>query len=210
MKTQHLLFCLFGVMFLTNNAYAEVNFGKQVPSADDVIKALNPSDEGSSTTPEGADSEGTVKTAKSRGFGDAMKKLNAPVKNKPKPFTGGKSPAPGATVAALSMEIIFGYNSADLTDSAKEQLKPVGQALASGKLSNLNFVIEGHTDAIGGDSYNKTLSEQRAASVKSFLVNTFNLPSTQIRIIGKGKSDLLDPHHPDSEVNRRVRIIAIK
>jgi outer membrane protein OmpA-like peptidoglycan-associated protein len=119
-------------------------------------------------------------------------------------------PAPNNTEAALSMEIIFGYNSAELTATAKEQLKPVGEALASGKLSNLSFIVEGHTDGVGGQAYNKTLSEERAASVKGFLVTTFNLQSANIQIVGKGKSDLLDPSNPSSEVNRRVRIVARK
>ena len=108
------------------------------------------------------------------------------------------------------MEILFGYNSAELTDAAKEHLKPVGEALASEKLQNLDFVVEGHTDAIGGYAYNKNLSEERAASVKRFLVDTFHIEPSRIQIIGKGKSDLLDPKNPDSEVNRRVRIIATK
>ena len=42
MKTQHLLFCLFGIVTFTNVTYAEVNFGKKVPSADQVIDALSP------------------------------------------------------------------------------------------------------------------------------------------------------------------------
>lgn len=211
MKTQHLLFCLFGVMVLTNVAYADVNFGKQIPSAADVINALDPAkaNQNQNATPEDTDYEGDVKTSKSRSID--MSRLQAtPKTTKTKPKKTPLVTPHAQTEAALSMEIIFGYNSAELTDTAKEQLKPVGEALASGKLSNLSFVVEGHTDAIGGDAYNKTLSEQRAASVKSFLVTTFNLPSTQIQIVGKGKSDLLDPAHPDSEVNRRVRIIARK
>jgi outer membrane protein OmpA-like peptidoglycan-associated protein len=111
---------------------------------------------------------------------------------------------------ALSIEIMFGYNSADLTDAGKEQLTPVGKALASGKIKSLDYVIEGHTDAIGSDAYNKRLSEERAASVKAFLVNTFTLPSSSIQIVGKGKSNLRDPSNPTNEVNRRVRIIVKK
>jgi outer membrane protein OmpA-like peptidoglycan-associated protein len=204
MKTQHLLFCLVGAIVLSEVAYAEVNVGKQIPSVNQVIDALNPD----AQQADDANNEGGAKTRSID-----MSKLNPASTTKKK--TKSKKPALATSSsteksAALSMEIIFGYNSAELTPAAKAQLKPVGEALASGKLANLSFVVEGHTDAIGGDSYNKTLSEQRAASVKSFLVSTFNLPSTQIQIVGKGKSDLLDPRNPESEVNRRVRIIAIK
>lgn len=210
MKTQHLLFCLFGAMALTNLAYAEVNFGKKVPSADQVIESLNPATANPDAKTDDADYEGDVKTSKSRSID--MSKLKATPKStvnkertKPIPITHRKE-----TQTALSMEIIFGYDSAELTDTAKEQLKPVGEALASEKLKNLSFIVEGHTDAVGGQAYNKTLSEERAASVKQFLVKTFNIEPSHIKIIGKGKSDLLDPNNPDSEVNRRVRIVTAK
>jgi outer membrane protein OmpA-like peptidoglycan-associated protein len=212
MKTQHLLFCLFGIMAFTNVAYAEVNFGKKIPSADQVIDALSPATTSRpATTTEDSDYEGDVNGNQTRSID--MSKLNSTpkstkTKTKKMPIATPQSSA--STVAALSMEIIFGYNSADLTEAAKEQLRPVGEALASGKLQNLSFIVEGHTDAIGGQAYNKTLSEERAASVKAFLVNSFNIQSTHIQIIGKGKSDLLDPSNPASEVNRRVRIIATK
>jgi outer membrane protein OmpA-like peptidoglycan-associated protein len=211
MKTQHLLFCLSSVMALSSVAYAEVNFGKQTPSAAQVIEALNPANANPDVkTDDDADYEGDVKKDGTRSIN--MGKLEAkPSSTKTKVAkTKILMPEPSTSAAALSMEIIFGYNSAELTAAAKEQLRPVGEALASGKLSNLSFVIEGHTDAVGGQAYNKTLSEQRAASVKEFLVSTFNLPSTNIQIVGKGKSDLLDPNNPSSEVNRRVRIVARK
>ena len=82
--------------------------------------------------------------------------------------------------------------------------------MVSDELHNLDFVVEGHTDAIGGYAYNKKLSEERAKSVKNFLVNQFHIEPSRIRIIGKGKTDLLDPKNPESEVNRRVRIVATK
>jgi outer membrane protein OmpA-like peptidoglycan-associated protein len=210
MKTQHLLFCLSGVIALSNVAYAEVNFGKQTPSAAQVIDALNPAKANPDVKTDDSDYEGDVKKDKTRSID--MSNLEAkPASTKIKPTkTKIPMPAPSNTEAALSMEIIFGYNSAELTATAKEQLKPVGEALASGKLSNLSFIVEGHTDGVGGQAYNKTLSEERAASVKDFLVTTFNLQSASIQIVGKGKSDLLDPNNPSSEVNRRVRIVARK
>jgi outer membrane protein OmpA-like peptidoglycan-associated protein len=114
------------------------------------------------------------------------------------------------TQQALSLQINFAYNSADLTAESKSQLNPVGEALASGALNKLNFEVEGHTDAVGSDVYNNKLSAERATSVKSYLVNKFGISAKQISASGKGKLGLLDPSHPDSEVNRRVRIVASK
>ncbi|MDD2659040.1 MAG: OmpA family protein [Methylococcales bacterium] len=208
MKTLQLLFYLLGVMALTKFAYAdEINFGKQTPSTNQVIEALTPA----AASPEDAGNEGDVKhLGKSRSI-DMSSLLGSPHADKKKLKKEIHAAVQKVnTEAALSMEILFGYKSSDLTELAKNQLKPVGEALASEKLHDLDFVVEGHTDAIGGDAYNKNLSKERADSVKRFLVDTFHIAPSRIRIVGKGKSDLFDPKNPDSEVNRRVRIIAIK
>ena len=120
-----------------------------------------------------------------------------------------KGKKPVEQEAALSMEILFSYNSAQLTADAKEQLNSVGEAMRSDQLKTLSFVVEGHTDAIGGESYNKSLSLDRAASVKQYLVDTFQLDDSRFKIEGKGKSNLLDPKNPASEINRRVRIVRV-
>jgi OmpA-OmpF porin, OOP family len=120
-----------------------------------------------------------------------------------------KEKKPVEQEAALSMEILFSYNSAQLTEEAKNQLRPVGEAMRSEQLKTLNFIVEGHTDAIGGEVYNKNLSLERAASVKQYLVDTFQLDSSRFKVEGKGKSNLLDPKNPESEVNRRVRIVRV-
>ena len=214
MKTKFLLLALSSILGFTQISYAETNFGKQTPSANDVIKALKPNDDTSdtnTTAPDG-DYEGDVTGAPKTRMID-MSNLGG--KPKPAKTKTGKTKttnpkhekAQQTETAALSMEIIFGYNSAELTEAAKTQLRPVGEALASGQLQNLSFVVEGHTDAVGGDAYNKSLSEQRAASVKDFLVSNYNLNPSILQIVGMGKNNLLDPRNPNSEVNRRVRIV---
>lgn len=220
MKTQHFTLSLFGAMALAQAAYAdEINFGKQQPSASQVIEAFSPNAAPSDADANvnDADEEGDiVRQGQSRSIGPLMRDDDTPKKHKAKKTQVSKKaprpsmPAVPSTETALSMEILFGYNSAELTDTAKDQLKPVGEALVSDTLQNMSFVIEGHTDAIGGDAANKTLSEQRADAVKKFLVGTYHVPVSRIQSIGKGKNNLLDPKNPDSEVNRRVRIVAVK
>ena len=194
-------------MALTKIAYAdEINFGKKKPSTNQVIEALSPA-----ASPDDAELRRWYKqNGKSRSID--MSNLEAtPKANKKKiKKTIHKALQKASTEAALSMEIFFAYNSAELTDVAKDYLKPVGEAMASEKLHSLDFVVEGHTDAIGGYAYNKNLSEERAKSVKRFLVDVYHIDPSRIQIIGKGKSELLDPKNPESEVNRRVRIVATK
>lgn len=58
------------------------------------------------------------------------------------------------------------------SDSLKPESKPALDALiaAAAAQPSWNFGIEGHTDNVGGDAHNQTLSEKRAASVKAYLV----------------------------------------
>jgi type IX secretion system PorP/SprF family membrane protein len=51
---------------------------------------------------------------------------------------------------------------------------------------NLDIVIEGHTDNIGSESYNLTLSEKRATSVLNYLANK-GIDKSRISIIGIGE-----------------------
>lgn len=117
-----------------------------------------------------------------------------------------QAPAPAPSI---SMEIKFGYNSAELTDQSIQQLAPLGQALQSQELAGLAFMLEGHTDASGPDDYNMALSQKRAQSVGQFLYQYYGVDPSKLNLIGRGESALLDPSNPTSGVNRRVSITTI-
>jgi OmpA family len=63
--------------------------------------------------------------------------------------------------------------------------------------------------AAGGDVYNQDLSEQRADSIKHYLVDEFGIAGTDLVTVGYGKTKLKDPANPLSEVNRRVQVANI-
>jgi len=67
--------------------------------------------------------------------------------------------------------------------------------------------IEGHTDSTGSAEFNQKLSEQRAESVKSYLVNKTIMPE-RLRTIGYGESKpLVSNNTPENRaLNRRVEI----
>ncbi|HYI92367.1 MAG TPA: OmpA family protein [Bryobacteraceae bacterium] len=64
-----------------------------------------------------------------------------------------------------------------LFDTAKYTLRPIAReklARVSGIVLShpgLNIEVEGHTDSVGSDEYNQKLSEQRANSVREFLLS---------------------------------------
>ncbi len=69
-----------------------------------------------------------------------------------------------------------------------------------------NVVLEGWTDSIGSDAYNKRLSQNRANSVKSYLVKQ-GVPASTLATQGRGKSFKYDNSNEEGRyLNRRVEI----
>lgn len=106
--------------------------------------------------------------------------------------------------AGLDMLIHFELDSAELSADAQARLGEFARALRDSRLRPRNFVVEGHTDALGTAEYNLQLSERRANAVVSFLVANGVEPS-RISAVGKGMSEprVEDPLDP---VNRRVEM----
>lgn len=76
--------------------------------------------------------------------------------------------------------------------------------------SDLRFRIEGHTDSDGDDAYNQKLSEDRAASVKSLLVDS-GIDASRFETKGFGESKPVDNNTtPEGKANnRRVEFIKL-
>ena len=68
--------------------------------------------------------------------------------------------------------------------------------------------LSGHTDDVGGDRYNKKLSENRARSVAKYMMLQ-GIATDRIEVIGYGKTKpLIDDETEDARaVNRRVEIV---
>jgi hypothetical protein len=68
--------------------------------------------------------------------------------------------------------------------------------------------IVGHTDTLGSNEYNQTLSVNRAASVGSYLSQS-GLPATRIREDGRGERELAvrTADNVNESRNRRVDIV---
>jgi len=107
---------------------------------------------------------------------------------------------------SINIEVYFEFDSAVLNSTAIEQLKPLGDALSSADLESGRYLIIGHTDAKGSASYNQTLSEKRAASVRKYLVESFPVQPSTLVSIGLGETQLKRPSEPNAAINRRVEI----
>jgi len=71
---------------------------------------------------------------------------------------------------------------------------------------DLNVVIEGHTDSVGTDAYNKKLSQRRAESVKKYMVEKGGIDANRIKAIGFGEEKPIASNDTDEgrQQNRRV------
>jgi len=105
----------------------------------------------------------------------------------------------------LSSEILFEFDSYELSSQAEPTLQKVVQVLE--EYPGNSVVIEGHTDSKGADDYNQTLSENRANSVKDWLVAA-GVGSELLQAVGYGERKPVASNETDEgrSKNRRVEI----
>jgi outer membrane protein OmpA-like peptidoglycan-associated protein len=107
----------------------------------------------------------------------------------------------------IDLDIQFDYNSDKITQTSMPSVQALGQALSNANLKGSTFVVSGHTDAIGSDSYNQELSERRADTIKRYLTDKFGIAGTDLVTVGYGKTKPKDPSAPTDPVNRRVQVV---
>ena len=107
----------------------------------------------------------------------------------------------------IDLEINFEYNSAEISSKSLTSVQALGRALSNSNLKGSTFVVAGHTDSAGTESYNQDLSERRADAIKRYLIDQYGINASDLVAVGYGKSKLKDPNQPMAEVNRRVQVV---
>jgi outer membrane protein OmpA-like peptidoglycan-associated protein len=120
--------------------------------------------------------------------------------------TPAECAAPSAELApqGLDMMVTFELDSATITPEAAARLAVFAAMMQDERLEIARFAIEGHTDALGTEAYNQSLSEARAETVRQQLMAQGIAPE-RLSALGFGKSrprsaDQFDPG------NRRVEL----
>jgi OOP family OmpA-OmpF porin len=74
-----------------------------------------------------------------------------------------------------------------------------------------DVVIEGHTDSTGSDAVNEQLSQQRAESVRQYLIANESLPDEKIVSVGFGPTRPLASNKTEDgrAINRRIDVVII-
>jgi len=103
-------------------------------------------------------------------------------------------------------DVLFKSGSFELLPGARERLAKVSGIVLA--YQGLHLAVEGHTDSIGTDEYNRRLSEQRAAAVRDYLVQQ-GINTDAITASGFGKSEPVASNDtPEGrQQNRRVELV---
>ncbi len=101
-------------------------------------------------------------------------------------------------------EVTFDFNSAAIKPSFTSSLAKVSEVMTR---YQPNVQIVGHTDSTGSAEYNQHLSEQRAASVKNYLVQTGVSPYL-VTTSGAGETQPRESNTTEAgrAMNRRVEL----
>ena len=109
----------------------------------------------------------------------------------------------------LKQKVFFKFNKAKIMPQSYDMLKEVADALVQNP--TIKISIEGHTDSKGRDRYNKKLSDQRAKSVRQFLVKNGVAPDHMVAI-GYGEERPIADNDTEEgrDMNRRVEFNIIE
>ncbi len=109
-------------------------------------------------------------------------------------------------VVEFSSKVLFGFDQASLSSSAKNSLDKLVDVLQ--KYPDTDIEIQGHTDNTGTAKYNLDLSKRRASSVSGYL-SANNIKASRLNIKGFGEAE---PKYTNStedgqDQNRRVEFL---
>jgi outer membrane protein OmpA-like peptidoglycan-associated protein len=110
------------------------------------------------------------------------------------------------TADTTTLQVYFDFDADELT---KAELAKA-EAFFKGR-SEAQYVLSGHTDSLGTNSYNLVLSERRVAYIKKLIYSKLNVPDIQIKThyFGKLKPAVPNDTEKGRALNRRVEIICL-
>lgn len=112
-------------------------------------------------------------------------------------------------VPALDLETIqFATGSAAIGADQAQALSALGRFIADAVAEDPRriFLVEGHTDAVGGEAYNLALSDRRAESVALALSEYFDVPTENLVVQGYGERFLKVDTEAAEAANRRATL----
>ena len=109
----------------------------------------------------------------------------------------------------MIIHINFNFDKSEIRDIDKAEMQRAINFAR--KYPVAQITVEGHTDAIGTEQYNQSLSERRAEAVKKYLAKEGGIDETKISTIGYGESKpvTLNDTAEGRAANRRAEILIL-
>ena len=108
------------------------------------------------------------------------------VESPPPVVVQAPAPPPAPRRVSFSAESLFGFDKSTVRPEGMQALDGFARELDGTEYVTIN--VEGHTDRIGSEAYNQTLSLERADAVKAYLVSSGRIPAGKISAVGKGET----------------------
>jgi outer membrane protein OmpA-like peptidoglycan-associated protein len=119
----------------------------------------------------------------------------------------------GYSPSVISLtDLKFGFNSTTISDVSILELEELVDSLRTDAKLIKKIEIEGYTDSVGSAAYNEKLSQKRADTIKSFLVDNLGLAPSLIISTGYGEEFPIadNENYQGRSTNRRVNLKIFK
>ncbi|MBZ6071546.1 OmpA family protein [Aeromonas schubertii] len=101
----------------------------------------------------------------------------------------------------MSSDLLFDFNKASLKPEGEAALGDLYQRIKAEQPKDGMAMVYGHTDRLGSEAYNQTLSEARAQSVANYLIG-LGLPADKVSAIGQGEHEPVTGQACDDKMSR--------
>jgi OOP family OmpA-OmpF porin len=123
------------------------------------------------------------------------------------PQAAAIAPEKQPVTVCMTLNVQFDIDNYDVKPQYHDDIGRVADFMK--KNPSTTAVIEGHTDYVGTEEYNLTLSQRRAESVMNYLVESFGIEASRLSAKGFGKSDPIADNTTEQGRIKNRRIEAV-
>jgi OOP family OmpA-OmpF porin len=116
-------------------------------------------------------------------------------------------PVPIKEKVSIELKVEFDFDKATIKSVYDDHLQKVANFLKA--YPDTEAVIEGHTDSIGAEEYNRILSQKRADTVRKYLLDNFDIEHWRISAKGYGESRPISDNKTKEGRQRNRRVTAV-
>ena len=118
-------------------------------------------------------------------------------------------PPPGDTQEFIFTDVNFDTDKSELKSGAKEALDEFAKYMNAHP--DYTVDISGHTDSVGSETYNQSLSERRAKAVEDYFINTSGIDPSRLTSRGMGELEPINTNDTsEGRSNNRRTVFLVK